>query len=123
MWETDGIFCRHIIRVYSVRYVFAILDFQILKRWSRGIKGDYPRPNTNALRMLSIPNIQFMTNSIMQLYDIEGMTIGNHVTEKLMEDRVNDLRAKVISLSGNDAAQHRRKSKCVITSSKYWNFF
>lgn len=102
MWETDGVLYHHIIKVYSLRHVFVIPTSQIVNRWSKGLKGGYPRSNPSVSRMPCVTEMEFMNKAIMEIYDIGGMVVGNEVAENLIGERVKALRGEACALSATD---------------------
>ncbi|KAH6806027.1 hypothetical protein C2S51_030858 [Perilla frutescens var. frutescens] len=98
MWEREGIFCRHILKVYYVKNVMSIPSLFILKRWTKKAKLRTRVDSDRCVKSFSTGLFPFMTfvNQIMRnVHEMCSSAIDNNDAQQMILDRIDILREEV----------------------------
>ncbi|KAH6756898.1 hypothetical protein C2S53_006700 [Perilla frutescens var. hirtella] len=98
MWKREGIFCRHILKVYYVKNVMSIPSLFILKRWTKKAKLRTQVDSDRCVKSFSTGLFPFMTfvNQIMRnVHEMCSSAIDNNDAQQMILDRIDALREEV----------------------------
>ncbi|XP_057771073.1 protein FAR1-RELATED SEQUENCE 5-like [Salvia miltiorrhiza] len=101
MWESEGIPCRHIVKVFYLKNVVQIPDDLILKRWTKGAKFGESFPLNDCLHGGTMNYMLFVNKCMRDVYEMATSSKDSEVACSAILEQLANLRLEVSKIVGS----------------------